>query len=195
MSIAHLLEDFGAYASGKPLSMTDVSLEEYRLEAFEKGYQAGWDDSAKAQSDTVSHVSADLAQNLQELSFTYQEAYSAVLAALRPLLEQTVQQVLPKLAHQSLGAQVVEQLNDLACGHGRLPVEIVAAPTNLAVLETLSEKELPMPVSVIAEPTLADGQVYLRFADKEREVDLGAVLSAIGSAIDGFFEEQLKETG
>ena len=39
MSVSHLLEDFGALTRGDMVEMTDVLLEEQRLEAFEKGYQ------------------------------------------------------------------------------------------------------------------------------------------------------------
>lgn len=194
MSISHLLEDFSAYARGRPVSLTDVSLEEFKLEAFEKGYQAGWDDSAKAQSDAAGHISADLAQNLQELSFTYQEAYAAVLNALRPLIEQTVQQVLPKLAHQGLGAQVSELLSEMARDHGRQPVEMVTAPQNAAALEAVIDQHEALPIELRAEPSMSDGQVYLRFGEAEREIDLTAVLDAIESVVSGFFDEQEKET-
>ena len=51
MSIAHLLEDFGETHAHAPIAMDDVSLEDERLEAFEAGYQAGWDDAVKAQTE------------------------------------------------------------------------------------------------------------------------------------------------
>jgi len=189
MSISHLLEDFGVYARTKPVSLTDVSLEEHRLEAFEKGYQAGWDDSAKASSDDTRRVSADLAQNLQDLSFTYQEAHTAALMALKPLLEQIMASVLPELLQQSLGAQVVEQIEQMARDQGPQPVELVAAPTDVATLESVLGEEQSIPVRVVEEASMGEGQVFLRFGEQECEINLSGVVESIQQNIIGFYEE------
>ena len=193
MTIGHLLEDYGAYAVGTPVSLTDVSLEEQRLEAFENGYQAGWDDSVKAQSDDSMRVSTDLAQNLHELSFTYQEAYAAILKSLKPLLEQMVGTVLPRAAHATLGARLTEMLQEIASDNGKHPVEIVAASANVAAIEQMVTSDLPMPISVTDEPSLGDGQVYIRIDETERELDLSEVLAEIDRAVTGFFEENQKD--
>jgi len=194
MGISHLLEDFGAYARGKPVSLTDVSLEEQRLEAFEKGYQAGWDDSSKAAEDDTRRVSSDFAQNLQDLSFTYGEAYSAVLASLRPLLEQISTTILPELMRQTLGAQLVEQVHEMARDLGPQPIELVTAPANATTLESVLGDDPAMPITVIEEPSLGEGQVFVRFGTHEREIDLSGVLATIGQTMTGFFDENQKET-
>lgn len=194
MSISHLLEDFGAFARGKPVSLTDVSLEEQRLEAFEKGYQAGWDDSAKAGEDDTRRVSVDFAQNLQELSVTYHEAYSAVLASLRPLLEQITQTLLPDLMRETLGAQLVEQVHDMARDLGPQPIELVTSPANATTLESVLGDDPAMPVTVIEETSMGEGQVFVRFGTQEREIDLSGVLRDINKTMTGFFDENQKET-
>lgn len=193
MTISHLLEDYGAYATAAPVSLTDVSLEEQRLEAFEKGYQAGWDDSVKAQSDDVKRVSTDLAQNLHELSFTYQEAYAAIMKSLTPLLRQMVETVLPHAAHQTLGVRLAEMISELASKHGNQPVEIVSATENVAAVEQMVSSDLPMKVTVTEETSLADGQVYIRIGETEREIDLSEVLAEIGRSVSGFIEENQKD--
>jgi len=114
MSITHMLEDFGETRRGTPLSITELSLEEERLEAFERGYQAGWDDCAKSQAEESRQITADLAQNLQDLTFTYEEAYASVMQALHPLLEQMTAAVLPRLARDSLVPRLVETVHDIA---------------------------------------------------------------------------------
>ncbi len=194
MAISHLLEDFGNYARGKPVSLTDVSLEEQRLEAFEKGYQAGWDDSAKAASEDSRHITADFAQNLKDVSLTYEEASSAVIAALKPLLDQIMDRVLPNVMRGTLGAQVAEQLHELAKQHGPQAIELVTAPANVAALHSVLDATPAMSVSVVEEASLGDGQVFIRFGDHEREIDLGGVLAAIEQNIAGFFEENRKDT-
>lgn len=193
MSIGHLLEDYGDFKSGAPVTLTDVSLEEQRLAAFESGYQAGWDDSLKAQSENALRVSSDLAQNLHELSFTYQEAYASILKSLEPLLRGMVDAVLPRAAQATLGSRISDMLYELAKVHGQEPVQIVAAPANSAAIEELITADLPLPVTVKSEPSLGDGQVLIRIGGTEREVDLSEVLAEIDRSVTGFFEENQKD--
>ena len=194
MSISHLLEDFGSLAQGTPVSLTDVSLEEQKLEAFEKGYQAGWDDSTKSGSDDSRRISADFEQNLQDLSFTYQEAHVASLNALKPLLDQIVSTVLPAMVQKTLGSQISELLHDLAKKHGSQPIEIVVAPANSATISDLLNQNTQHDITFVEEPSLADGQVYIRFGSQEREINLNEVLTSIDQAVVGFFEEAQRKT-
>lgn len=194
MSISHLLEDFGTTMQGSMVSLTDVSLEEQRLEAFENGYQAGWEDADKAQNENALKVSADLAQNLQELSFTYQEARGAVIESLGPLLRQMVDTVLPQLAHQSLPDRVLQEVESMVDAMGEHVIQIRAAPGDIAAIEALIKDQPGERLQVIPEDSLADGQVGIRLGDTEREIDLQDVLSGIERAISGFFNENQKET-
>jgi len=193
MTIAHLLEDFSALTDGEPVAITDVALEEEKLAAFEKGYQAGWDDSTKAASDEASHISADFAQSLQDLSFTLHEAQASALKALKPLLDQMVEAVLPKLAQDSLGETVREILDDFLDGQEPAPVSILTAPETAPTLEALIEGKDSPPVSITAEPTMTEGQVRLRFGASEREIDTKAVLADISKAIEAYYADTLND--
>ncbi len=188
MSISHILDDFGVPDDKASTLISDVSLENERLIAFEAGYKAGWDDATRAQQDDRARISADFAANLHDLSFTYREAQSGLLAELKPLLTGMVETVLPRLAHASLGPRVVEMLQDMARIASDAPAQIVTAPSNAEVMETLIENHLDFPVTVRSEETLGDGQVHISFGGSEAQIDLGAVLAEIGSAVTGFFE-------
>ncbi len=192
MSITHLLEDFGGVLRGRPVSITDISLEEERLASFEKGYQAGWDDAAKSQAEDQRSVTADLAQNLQDLTFTYEEAYAAVLQSLHPLLEQMVATVLPNISQQTLAPRLAELLRERVKAHGHQPFEIVTAPDDMTRMEILTEALPEMQIVLRQDDTLTRGQLYLRFGDTEEEIDLKSVLDAIEQAVSGFFEENRK---
>ena len=195
MSVTHLLEDFGQSLAETDFdgSRTTEAIETRRLEAFEEGYKAGWDDAVAAQADEKSRISADFAKNLQDLSFTYHEAYSHVIKAINPLLQQIVESVLPELARRTLGPHVVEQLGEMAKGQAETNVEIVVAPANFEALEQLMQQEFGFPVRVVQEASLGDGQVHLRFGSSERQIDLDEVLAGIGQAVAGFFHETKKE--
>ena len=189
MSIAHLLEDFGSGPDAHTISMSDVSLEEQRLQAFENGYKAGWEDAVKAQNQDASRISTDFAANLEDLSFTLQEAQCSLMSALRPLLTGMVASVLPRLAHATLGARVVETLEDMARNATGGGAELVTAPNNVGALEKLLQDNDISTATVTAEASLGEGQVHLRLGTSEREIDLDTVLSQIGEALGGFLGE------
>jgi len=193
MTISHLLEDFSTLADGDPVAITDVALEEEKLAAFEKGYQAGWDDSTKASLEEASHVSADFAQNLQDLSFTLHEAQAAALKSLKPFLDQLVETVLPRLAQDSLGARVREILHGFLDEQSPAPVSLLAAPETVPVLEKLLEGPDHPPATISADPAMSEGQVRLRFGDAEREIDTKAVLAGISDAIEAYYADTLND--
>ncbi|MFX0546654.1 flagellar biosynthesis protein [Roseovarius sp. S1116L3] len=194
MSIAHLLEDFTTETGAQSLSITDVSLEDKRLEAFESGYKAGWEDAVKAAKDEADRVSSDFAGNLQDISFTMAEAQRDLLAALRPLMTGMVNSVLPRMARLTLGDRVIETLEEMAGSVMAGPMRLVTAPNNAEALETLIEDRDITDVTIEIEPSLGDGQVHIRVAGSEQEIDLDAVLKQIDTAVSGFFEEHKKET-
>jgi flagellar assembly protein FliH len=172
--------------------MTDVSLEEERLAAFEKGYQAGWDDCVKSQIEDGRRITADLVQNLQDLSFTYEEVHAGIMAMMHPLLQQMTTAVLPALSQAMLVPRITEILHDLIAAHGRQPVRIVAGPDDISVLERLGAELPDLPCEISEDPTLLSGQVYLRFGESEHAIDMQDVLHRIDQAVSGFFMESRK---
>lgn len=189
MSIAHLLHDFGALSQGKPVAITDVSLEEERLEAFEKGYQAGWDDCVKSQVEDGRRITADLVQNLQDIGFTYEEVHGEIMGAMQRLLQQITQTVLPPLSHAMLVPQVTEILHDLLETNGRQPVQLTAGPADLAILRHLTAEMPDLACTLTEDQTLASGQVLLRLGESERALDMPDVLLRIEHAVSGFFQQ------
>ncbi len=194
MTISHLLEDFSDMHRGTPVALTDVSLEEQKLESFEKGYQAGWDDAVKSGTDDARHISADLAQNLSDLSFTYEEAHQAALVSMKSLLDQMIQTILPKLVQHTLGLQLSEQLSEIISTGHRLKLEIVCAPNDHPALDKILDEAGIPNASLAEDSSLADGQVYIRFGDQEREINLSETLAAMDQAISGFYNEHQRET-
>lgn len=185
-----LLEDFGSVHSAPSTGMhalSDEDFESQRLASFEEGYKAGWDDAIKAHSDDQTRISADFAQNLSDLSFTYHEAYAQVVAAMQPLLEQIVEKLLPEMARVSLGPKLVDELLTLAKSQPLDSVELVIAPQDRSSIEPLLTGGLGFPVTLIEDDLLLQGQAQIRFGETERQVDLKRIVSGIEGAIDGFF--------
>ncbi|MCF8510070.1 MAG: flagellar biosynthesis protein [Rhodobacteraceae bacterium] len=168
-------------------------LEEAKLASYDSGYSAGWEDATSAQSGDQSRIRADLARNLQALSFTYQEARSHILRALEPLIEQMTGKVLPLIARESLGSMVLDTLMPMAENMADAPVTLVLNPVVRAAVEPLVTEATGLPVVIEEEPTLSEGQVYLRFGAAETVVDLDRVTAEIAATVRSFFDISHKE--
>lgn len=191
MTVSHFLEDFGGISQGSLVEITDVILEEQKLEAFEKGYQAGWDDSTKAREDDSTAISTDFAQTLRDLSFTYHEAYSGLLNDLRPLLQEIVETVLPRLANETLGPQIADILHEMLRNHGNQPVQLIACPEQVQLLTDIAGQQNTLTVSVLPDPAVMNGQVQIKFGSAEEcDLNLGAMVNSVSKAVDSFFQSQ-----
>lgn len=189
------LESFEAEPAARPepFALDRGEFEEERLAAFEKGYAAGWDDAIAAQEAEGLRLRSDIGQNLQELAFSYHEARQHVLAALKPLLLEIASKLLPAMARQSLAQMVSEQLLPLAEAMTSVPISVVANPLSLPMIEEVMAGQSALPLVFVAEPSLGEGQVYLKFAETETRVDLDAVIRLITEAIHTYFSANQQE--
>lgn len=187
MSVKHLLEDFGDFEA-EQLVMSDQALQEQRLEAFEGGYQAGWDDASKALAEDQAHIGAELGKNLQDLSFTLHEAQTAIIRNLEPLFDAILKTVLPAALQDSMDVRITEQLTTLAREIGGGTLIISVAPEQAPRIEGLLTAETGLNVSVQPDASLGNGQAFLRIGTRERMIDLDTALDEIRQRISAFFE-------
>ena len=170
------------------LVMLDISaLDEAKLASFDTGYRAGWDDAAAAQTGDQSRISADLGRNLQSLGFTYHEARAHVLKAVEPLLLEIVGKLLPELARSTLAPMLLETLMPLAERLADAPITLVLNPAARPVVAALLEQATGLPLTIIEEPTLGEGQAWLRLGAVETNVDLDSATEKIAAAVRSFF--------
>lgn len=189
--VKDFLEDFSTLLSGPVTS--GIDLEKVRSESFEEGYRAGWDDAVKAQSSDGSRISQAFAQHLQDLSFTYHEAYGQVMNAVVPLLEEMVNSVLPDLARVTLGQHIVDHLKSKVREIGALDVEIVVSPVNAPAVAALLGEGFGFPVRLVEDANLSDAQADIRFGETENQIDLNAVLASINEALQGFAHDNRRK--
>ena len=181
-------------SSTRATIVTDANqLEDIRMQAYEQGYTAGWDDAASAQSEDQSRIQADFARNLQSLGFTFHEARMHVLRAVQPLLNEIVTCLLPEMAREALASVALEILMSLADEMADAPVTLVLNPASRPAVEALLEKATGLQLTVIEEPTLGEGQVYLRLGDVETRVDLDRATADIATAVRDFFDSTEKD--
>jgi flagellar assembly protein FliH len=173
---------------GAPRPLVEATaVEEAKVAAFEQGYSAGWDDAAAAQAGDQTSIKADLARNLQSLAFTFQDARSHVLQAIRPLILEMVNRLLPEVAREALAPTVLEALTPLADDLTEAPLTLVLNPAVRSAVEDLVTSATGLPMVIEEEPSLAEGQVYIRFGASETKVDLTQVTADIAAAVRAFF--------
>jgi flagellar biosynthesis/type III secretory pathway protein FliH len=180
--------DTAPTADGTMLPLVEATaVEEAKVASFEQGYSAGWDDAVAAQQGDQTRIRADLARNLQSLAFTFQDARSHVLQAIRPLILEMVNRLLPEVAREALAPTVLEALTPLADSLVDAPVTLVLNPAVRGQVEDLVAQATGLPMVIEEEPSLPEGQVYVRFGSAETKVDLSQVTTDIAIAVRAFF--------
>lgn len=180
--------DTVSVADGSVQPLVEVAaVEEAKVASFEQGYSAGWDDAVAAQQGDQGRIRADLARNLQSLSFTFQDARSHVLQSIKPLILEMVNRLLPEVARESLAPTVLEAVMPMAEQLADAPLTLVLSPAVRGQIEDLLAQATGLPMVIEEEPTMPDGQVYIRFGTAETKVDLGQVTTDIAIAVRAFF--------
>ena len=113
MSLLHLYREFGEgesdseVAASTSSSISQEALEDIKLEAFESGYSAGWEDALKAQFDSQTETVNAFVATLQDVSFGYHEARAGLIKAMQPVLSDIINKLLPEVAQAALGAHAL----------------------------------------------------------------------------------------
>ena len=188
------LEAFGkTEALSEHIALEPIEFEEVKLASFEQGYSAGWEDAVAAQNAETTRLRSDLGRNLLQISMSYEEARRHVLEALDPLLRDMVSKVMPRIAKETLPQMVLEQMKPLAATIASTPITIIANPTSLPQIRELLTTQSDMPFHFLEEPSLSEGQVYLRTGKTEQRIDLDGVINAIGGAIASYYRIETTE--
>lgn len=184
-SLSAYLEDFGtSQKGGTGHTVSDEMLETERLEAFDKGYRAGWDDAIKAKTDEGAQMADAVGQSLQDMSFTYHEVHAQLLSNLGPLFDEILEKILPALARDTLGAHVADQLFRIARDTGTVQVQIAVAPGAAEhVSHLVNGAATSLPISVVESGDVPEGRADLRLGRKELSIDLAEVTAQITDAV------------
>lgn len=187
MSISHLLKDF--QVAGIAGDLTD-EVDPRNSETFEEGYKAGWEDAQRAMESDKKEISAGLARNLQDLTFTYFEAKSAAISEFEEVLEIILQHALPEIAHETLGLRLAEELRNLAVTDGNSEFVLTANEQDLAVINSILPDVQGVFGQAVADPDLPPGTVSWKVGDAEKRIDVSDLSEKIGQAVRGFVFEK-----
>lgn len=173
-SIAHLLTEFSQTSEMQLVSEADR--EEDRLRAFEQGYSAGWEDATKALQESSAQGASQLAASISDASFTFQEAYSAVLRDIEPVISRMIALMLPEIARETLGQHLVAEIRKT---FRESPASALTISVNEAQIEALSEALAANglgAVRVQSNPGLDALQAIVGTEKSEREIDFGRLI-------------------
>lgn len=188
------LEDFSKPTSVHSVEIaSSLDLQEAKLQSFEDGYKAGWDDAAAAEAEGHARIGADFAKTLQELSFGYHEARAHVLGALGPLLTAMVERVMPQIARAGFARTVVATAMEAAEREADRPLHLRVCPENRSALEEIMAEDPGLPLKIVEDDTLGPGQALLSGATGESEIDIDGMLSSLRAALDDFLTTETQE--
>ena len=181
-SLANILEDFSDQTGRSEIEGVD-------LPGYDDGYNAGWEDATNAHQKTQDQLKSELSEALQENAFTFHEARSHVLKALKPLMVQIVQTVLPELVVNQSGGLIVDTLMRHLANQVPDSLVLTVAPNDRRNIELLLPTDLPLPVTIREDASLLSGQSQFSFDDSEFEFDLPEILSSISRLVDDYFAQ------
>ena len=195
MAASHLFQDFGTMKAGEAgkKSVSAEEIEDLKLQAFESGYQAGWDDAVKAQSTSKTHISSELGINLQSASFEYHEVRATMNASVQSIMSEVVTTILPKVARESLGGHICDCIESIVKDALERPIQITVAPASEEAVRAVLTTDLPEPFEIVPDETLLPSQVILRLGATENEINLDKTVADIASAVTNFFKIQEPE--
>ena len=195
MTLSHLYQNFGDQKPPKqtPTTESREAVEDEKLQSFEDGYKAGWEDAVSAQSQTRDHIDSEFAKNLQEISFSFHEARAALKKELGEVLEPIFLKLLPIISHETLVPKVIENIQDLTNQVSDCPIEVAVSPNRMVTMQSAFEDKIQEPFTVLPDEGLGKDQVFIRVGAIERGIDLETWNADICSLISSHLKISEKE--
>ena len=175
-------------------AVSEAELERAKVKSYDNGFQAGWDDAVATQANEHENISAEFANNLRDMNFTFHEAGVQLMRSFRPLLTEMAAQVLPTLAAETATRTILEELIPLFQAQLDTPMEIVAAPANKGTVEALLKRMDSNVAVFVEEPTFGEGQILARVGASEKEINLTAVTDKIMVALNSMYSALEEES-
>lgn len=182
-----VFEELRVAAGEHAVALSPNQIEELRLDSYETGYDAGWEDALRTVATDESRQAGEVANSLLHLSFTHHEARAHFWSAVKPLIIELTTRLLPELAREALAPVVLDTLMPLIDDATDQPIRLRLHPTSRAAVERLLTEAAGLPLVIAEDEALSPGQVYLDLGRTEHRVDMAEALSAIQRTVIDFF--------
>ena len=177
-----------------PVFLMPEQVEDIRLNAYEHGYGAGWDDGGQqGESEDAAHR-AEIRRQVEQISFGYHEARAHVLNALNPLLTAVFDIVLPEVSRAAIVPLVIDQLLPLAHGAAEEPLVLTVPQGMRARFEAAFEGLVLPPLTLNESAELADAQAVISQGESQSHVDLTQATDSARMALERFYQFQNEDS-
>lgn len=176
-----------------PGVLSPEALDEIKLNAYERGYMAGWDDSGQQAEREAVERRAAVERQIEALNFTYHEAQGHVLRALEPVLHAMLDCVVPEAARAAVIPEVINQLLPLARAASDVPITLRISPGCRPAFDAAFGGLLLPPLDICESADLQPGQAEIVFDAQETRIDLTQAVEGLRDAVGRFYQIQLEE--
>lgn len=189
ISRPYRLEEFDLTSGNNAKEIdSEPVLEKEKLDAFDQGYRAGWDDATAAQQQDQTRIASELENSFKDLSFTFHEAKAHILQSIEPLIKEMVNKIFPDLAKENLPQIVSERLLRIFQDATERPITISVSTESRIAVESALPSDPGFPISIKEEQTLGPGQVFINLGASEEVLDLDSSLNSMRLMLTEFFE-------
>ncbi|SFS87757.1 flagellar assembly protein FliH [Sulfitobacter marinus] len=194
MTLAHLYDEFQEELETDGMNSPQLATTaEENLQAFENGYQSGWQDATTAHGAEQERVLAELTQNFQDMQFTYHEARSKLLVSLRPIATAMLEKLLPGVSREALRSNLIEQISEVLAQSTEDSIEINVAPESLSAVQGIVDNQKDLPFTIKENADLGSAQADLRSSGLERHIDIDDMCERITQTLSAFVEQSGSE--
>jgi len=176
-----------------PCALPADALDDIKLNAYERGYVAGWDDSGQQAEREAQERRAAVERQIEALNFTYHEARGHVLRAMEPVFRAMLETVIPEAARAAIIPEVIGQLLPLAHAASDVPITLRISPGCRTAFEAAFGGLLLPPLDIRESAGLQPGQAEIVFDAQETRVDLAQAIEGLRGAIGRFYQIQFEE--
>jgi flagellar biosynthesis/type III secretory pathway protein FliH len=205
---AFKLEEFDIFSDATAANLGDQTFGEfYKTEVdpkadpistpqpgYEGGYKAGWEDAEKKLQDLKQSIRYELSQNLQDIAFTFIDAKVLALRAIEPVIKAIIDHLLPKTLHLTLGARLVETIQDMAKRCADTDLRLNVSTQDLSEISELMKSDGATLIKIVEEPSLKSGQVYIGLGEIEEMIDFSEVFTEMKQNLAAVWPEAWKKS-
>ena len=186
MTLQNLLETFDGKAIKSKSVDPDVAelIQQTRDTAFEAGYASGWEDAKKADTESRQRIEAEFERNIQNLSFTYNDAVDRVRSELTGFITSLLSEFIPETVPLNFREQIRGEILKVADDAISAPIEIVSSQNCRDTIEQLLENCVGIDAAIIEEPSLSENQAFIRIGAREVEINFLPLLDALKSQLE-----------
>lgn len=192
MSISHILSDFTALQATADFQQPDA-METFRLEVFETGYKAGWDDAAKAYDETNTRLSNDVLRNLCDLSLEHQSNYAQLQTRLTTIVNEISNVLIPTVADQSFAPKLIIFLEQQLKDTGMDTLDLHLNSKTARRLGDLMTPDLADRINLKVSPDLSETQAILQINGDAIEFTFKDAIEKLSDELAGFLSQQTKK--